>query len=128
MDAELDIKLPKPAIGPEDIGRVVDVLKGALGWMTAKEIAERLYGAASPSLERKIRAIASAAAPQIVSYPGSPGYRLWTAELPMAEISHCIDALQAQGQDMIRRANVYRAAYHRRYRGPVAPDRQEAFL
>lgn len=124
----LALKLPKPAIAPEDIGRVVDVLKQAPGWMTASEIAVKLHGLSSPTLERKIRAIASAAAPQIVSYPGSPGYRLWTAALPLDEVNHCIEALQAQGEDMIRRANVYRAAYHRRYRGPGERTEQAVLL
>ena len=57
-----------------------------------------------------------AAMPQIVSYPGSPGYRLFQ-HCTIEEINHCIKAFESQGRDMLKRAVVYRQAYHRRFRG-----------
>lgn len=118
---ELGLKLPAPEVSPEQVKQLVDVLAIGLpdtadrkrnGWMTAEEIAAKMEGAP----ERKVRKIASAAAPQVVSFPGSPGYKLWGA-CSVEEINHAIAAFEAQATDMIKRANLYRAAYHRRFRG-----------
>lgn len=124
------IKLAAPQISIEEIERVVAVLaKGQLRpgkdnapptldfWMTAEEIAAAI--GASLSFERRVRKIASAAAPRIVSFPGSPGYKLWENCLN-EEINHCIDSIQSQADDMAKRAQVYRRAYHSRYRGKLA--------
>ena len=124
---ELGLKLPAPEVTPEQVKQLVEVLqegpqgdpknerdrkRRAAGWMTAEEIAVRMV----ETSERDVRKIASAAAPQIVSYPGSPGYKLW-ASCSVEEINHSIAAFEAQATDMIKRANLYRAAYHRRFRG-----------
>ena len=56
----------------------------------------------------------------IVSFPGSPGYKLW-ANCSVEEINHAIEAFESQARDMIKRANLFRRAYHRRFRGAPTP-------
>lgn len=113
---ELSLTLPEPDITPAEIEQLVAVLREAGAWLTAKEIAARIGDGAN---ERSVRAIASAACPAIVSFPGSRGYKLWQL-CSVAEINHCIEAFESQGRDMIKRAVVYRQAYHRRFRGTPA--------
>ena len=120
------VKTPRPVVDPAEVEQLEKVLRTAGGWMTAKEIVTACGIRESTSAERHVRAVASAAAPRVVSFPGSPGYRLWqfcTAE----ELNHCIEAFEAQGREMIRRAHLYRMAYHRRFRGD-APPVQPTFL
>jgi hypothetical protein len=118
---ELGLKLPAPEVTPEQVKSLVCVLSvGAKsdknkGWMTAVEIAPMMGGVS----ERKVRKIASVAAPVVVSFPGSPGYKLWSA-CSVDEINHAIASFEAQATDMIKRANLYRQAYHRRFRGGQA--------
>ena len=64
---ELGLKLPGPAVTPEQIEDLVAVLREGGAWMTAAEIAAKIEGVT----ERSIRKVASAAAPAVVSYPGS---------------------------------------------------------
>ncbi|PTX95735.1 hypothetical protein [Opitutus sp. ER46] len=131
---ELPLKLPEPEIRPEQIEQLVGVLskaeehraslpsagrrKPSAGWLTAIEIATVM---GDDTTDRDVRAIASAACPVVVSYPGSPGYKLWSL-CTVAEIDHCIDAFEAQARDMMKRAVLYRQAYHRRFRGAPASD------
>lgn len=79
--------------------------------MTGQQIADSINLG-----ERLTRKIASASAPTIVSYPGSPGYKLWSL-CTVEEINHAIESFEAQARDMIKRAHLYRMAYHRRFRG-----------
>ncbi len=113
---ELPIELPDPEVSVEEVQLLVAVLREAGGWVTAKEIAVLMGEGAN---ERSVRLIASAACPAVVSYPGSRGYKLWQL-CEIAEINHCIEAFESQGSDMIKRAVLYRQAYHRRFRG--APE------
>lgn len=112
---------PAPVATIEDVERVVWVLNRAdefqrpgerpnNGWLTAREIASALE---DDMTDRKIRKVASASVPQIVSYPGSPGYKLFS-RCTVDEINHCINAFESQGKDMIKRAILYRTAYHKR--------------
>ena len=94
---------------------LVQVLRSAGEWVTAREIANRLAMREADASERHVRRIASAAAPVIVSFPGSKGYKLWDL-CTIEEINHCIEAFESQGRDMIKRAVLYRQAYHRRFR------------
>ncbi len=124
-DQELGLKLPAPAITADDVARLVEVLRCAKqednGWMTAQEIAAVI---GEGTTERDVRKIASAAAPAVVSYPGSRGYKLWQ-RCTVEEIYHCIETFESQGREMIKRALVYRQAYHRRFRGqPSGNDGQ----
>jgi len=116
---DLAVPLPPPEVTTEQIERLVGVLGAAGietgGWLTAAEIAALLGARVS---DRTVRKIASAAAPVVVSYPGSPGYKLW-ARCEVEEINHCIEAFESQGRDMMKRAVLYRQAYHRRFRGAL---------
>lgn len=82
------------------------------GWWTAEELAARLGDGWS---DRLVRAVARASAPGIVSFPGSPGYKLW-ATCTVQEITQAVDAFKSQARDMAARASLYEDAYHRRFR------------
>jgi hypothetical protein len=107
----LAVKTPAPEVSPEQVERLVLVLRSHGGWMTAQQIADCVN-----LTERVTRKTASASAPTIVSYPGSPGYKLWSLRT-VEEINHAIESFEAQARDMIKRAHLYRMAYHRRFRG-----------
>lgn len=112
--AEIDFTSPTkepPAASVGEVARLVELLSGK-GWQTAAELAVRSGGWS----DRKVRLIASAAVPGVVSYPGSPGYKLW-AECSVEEINHAIEAFESQARDMAGRAIFYRQAYHGRFRG-----------
>lgn len=126
--AELSLTLPEPEVSLAEVQQLVaalvemtaqppDTPNGSrnrpAGWFTAAEIATKLGDDWS---DREVRKVASAAGAGIVSFPGSPGYKLW-GECTVAEIDHCIDAFESQARDMIKRAHGYRLAYHRRFRG-----------
>lgn len=113
---ELPLKLPEPEVSAAEIAQLTRVLFAAGGWLTAREILAQLNWAQAEHVMRKIRLIASAAAPAVVSYPGSPGYKLWSL-CTVEEINHCIEAFESQGKDMLKRAVAYRQAYHQRFRG-----------
>lgn len=120
-DNPLGLDLPAPEVSMEDVKRLVAVLKENTGWMTAAQLAERIYGSSSESLKRSIRAIASAARPRVVSFPGSPGYRV-LERCSIEEIRRGINALESQGKSMIKDANIYRVAFHRFERGAKPED------
>ena len=111
-DNSLGLKMAEPEVSGEEIERLVSVLNEAGGWLTAAEVAAKIGGIS----DRAVRKIASAACPAVVSYPGSPGYKLWQL-CSVEEINHCIEAFESQGKDMFKRAVLYRRAYHRRFRG-----------
>jgi quinol monooxygenase YgiN len=110
---ELAVRTPAPAVSLREVEMLVDVLGGIGRWSTASDLATHLGAGYN---DRKVRAIAAAAMPQIVSYPGSPGYKLFR-DCTVEEINHCIEAFESQGRDMLKRALLYRQAYHRRFRG-----------
>ncbi len=113
---------PAPVATIEDVQAVIGVLEQAdsfkrpngkptNGWLTAAQIAREI----EDMTDRKVRKVASASAPKIVSFPGSPGYKLFD-RCSVDEIDHCIHATESQGNDMIKRAVLYRTAYHKRQR------------
>jgi hypothetical protein len=144
---ELDLSLPAPAISPEDVEKLLQVLRSPekviadavatlserdqqrlkRGWLTAREIAGQMFGQETETAQRRVRAIASAARPAVVSFPGSLGYNLWE-RCTLEEINNGIESLESQGKDMIRQANVYRMAYHRRFRGRPVQEQTAALL
>lgn len=130
-DLELPLKLPEPAVSVAEVEQLVAAL-GDLknwqpehekrnGWATAAEIATHLdpEAAAIENGARWVRKVASVAAPAVVSFPGSRGYKLWQL-CSVDEINHCIEAFESQGKDMLKRAILYRQAYHRRFRGTAS--------
>lgn len=112
--------MPGPAVTPADAERLVQALNVG-GWLTAAQLGLAIYGADTEATKRRVRAIASACAPGVVSYPGSPGYKLWqlcTAE----ELHHCINAYTTQTDDMRRRRDLYRRRLHRENPAHHVPD------
>lgn len=106
-----------PTITPADVARLVAALaEGA--WMTAAQLAATLYGSPTEANKRRVRAIASAAAPGVVSYPGSPGYKAFDA-CTVPELQACVDAYGSQTDEMRRRRDLYRRALFRRH--PATP-------
>lgn len=110
---ELALTLPGPDVSPAEVQQLIAVLHDADGWLGAKEIAARM---AHGTTDRDVRAIANAARPAVVSYPGSPGYKLWQL-CSLEEVNHCIEAFEHQGKEMIKCGVLYRQAYHKRFRG-----------
>lgn len=110
-----------PVISPDDVASLVAVLGEGKAWMTAEKIAEKVQG----WTERKVRRIAGAACPVVVSYPGAPGYKLWSL-CSVEEINHCISSFESQARDMTRRAVQYRTAYHQGFRGTPEACRAHA--
>lgn len=101
---------PAPVATIDDVEQVFNVLKRASGWMTAAQIAKEL---GAKFTDRKVRKVASAAAPEIVSFPGSPGYRLF-GECTVEEVDHCIATFRSQGREMLKRSMLYSRKYHQR--------------
>lgn len=108
---ELSMRTPAPKVTPDQIARVVAELGFKGTWMTADELAIALG-----MNDRKVRAIADAAMPQIVSFPGSPGYRLFQ-HCTVEEIDRCMNSFRSQISVMTKRLAAYYSAYHRRFRG-----------
>ncbi|MBV9657192.1 MAG: hypothetical protein JO295_03685 [Verrucomicrobia bacterium] len=97
-----------PRVTSDDLARLLALLSGR-GWLRAAQI-----HALDPSLDdRRLRAIAEASDGAIVSYPGSPGFRVFD-DASEAEISHAIEALRSQGKRMIARSLALERRHHRR--------------
>lgn len=110
-----------PAVTARDVERLVSVLEVASGWLTAAALANALFGKETEQAKRKVRAIANAAGDAIVSYPGSPGYRLWkhcTAD----ELQVCLAAWNAQIDDMRLRRDLFRRRLFRSCPATFTPD------
>lgn len=133
MNTELDLPLqmPAPAVSADAVELLVKILAGAEAWLKAQEIedaegwmtANQIAGQMGDDVtERAVRKVASAAAPAVVSFPGSRGYKLWQL-CSVEEINHCIESFESQGKDMFKRAILYRRAYHARFRGAPPAER-----
>jgi hypothetical protein len=85
------------------------ILRAANAWLTAGELAT----IAPEYNERRVRAIANSAGSRILSFPGSPGYRL-ASQATVTEINHAIEAIEAQARAMLKRSIELRRAYHSR--------------
>lgn len=132
MSQQEEMKLDaggEPPVSPADVERFLAVLRDwesarppqqegekprSPGWLWATEI-----GAKLDASDRFVRKLAAASCPAVVSFPGSPGYKLWQL-CSLEEVGHCIEAFESQGRDMFKRAILYRRAYHARFRG--APE------
>lgn len=93
MEAQLDLCFAKPAADDPQIAVLVEYLSGK-GWMTAKAISAGLGWD-----DRVVRALASAS-DEIISYPGSPGYKL-LADTTREEYERYRLARRSQARDMI---------------------------
>ena len=72
----------------EDVERVVAILQ-ANGALKAAEIAALMGLPATENSKRKVRAIARAARPGILSFPNSDGYKL-SKDCTLEEINVCV--------------------------------------
>lgn len=105
-----------PAVRACDVAALVATLGESRCWQTAEELSVALFGGVSEAKKRRVRAIASAAGSGIVSYPGSPGYKLWQ-HCTVDELHACVSAYSSQTDDMRRRRDLYRARLHREHAG-----------
>jgi hypothetical protein len=114
---QLDFILPAPpTVSQEDVEAVIAVLRGH-GWMNADQILGALGQEPREWRRRRIRAIANASSGQILSYPGSPGYRL-TLEASIPEIESAA-ILNHQANEMRRRWIEIERVRHGRFRMPA---------
>lgn len=67
-----------PAVSIQDAERLVAALEERADWTSAADLALALYGSATPGNKRRVRVIARAVGDGVVSFPGSPGYKLWS--------------------------------------------------
>ena len=129
VQSDLDIReaTKAPVVSTEDVQRLVTLLRAHDGWITRRALADSFGG--GDKADRLIRAIAEAARPAVVSYPGSPGYRLWD-HCTVEEIDRCIATFESTGRKQLQAAHVYRRAYHSRFRTrrSVAADQSQEVL
>ena len=99
MNGQLDLDFqPRTLEGdfivtPDEVQWFIDKLSGQ-GWVTSLQL-----GASTETQKRKLRAIAEAAGGSIVSYPGSPGYKLLDA-CTLKELRHGDRAMRSQLRKM----------------------------
>lgn len=110
-----------PKITTDDVERLVAVLDKEEKWATAEDLALKLYGVATETKKRLVRAAAAAAGDGVVSYPGSPGYKLWR-RCTVDELHACLASWQAQTADMKRRRDIYRMRLHREHPATFRED------
>lgn len=110
---ELPLNAKAPKIGEDEIGLMIAQLRGN-GWRTASQL-----GAKTAQQRRLLRAIANASGGRIVSYPGSPGYKLFDECLPH-ELAHADGAIGSQIRALtVRRVEIN---YRMHARGVVFPS------
>lgn len=104
---ELDFtpRKPAPPTGDE-VARLLSHLRECSGWQTAKQLS-----AALGFRDRKIRQLAEKSGGEVVSAPGSSGYKHIT-RCTGEEISHAADQLRSQGRRMLERSIRLRRAAH----------------
>lgn len=127
VQATLDLREASkaPAVTDAEIDRLVSILHAHQGWITRRALADSFGG--GDKAERQIRAIAEAAAPDVVSYPGSPGYRHWD-HCTVAEIDRAIETFESSAKKLLQRAHQYRKAYYRRARAATSSGTAQACL
>ncbi len=107
-------KAPAPKVGPGDVALLCRVLRGQ-GWLTAQEIVNLLNTPeyAIGWTDRYIRAVAETSDGAILSYPGSPGYKVFD-EATEKECAHCDAAWASQIERMTARRTHYQRRHHKR--------------
>ncbi|MDP2228563.1 MAG: hypothetical protein Q8J78_13925 [Moraxellaceae bacterium] len=103
-----------PVASIEDVARVVSILTANKGLeMKAAEIARAMGLEVTENSKRKVRAIARAARPGILSFPSSQGYKL-TDDCTLAEIEACIAAWDSVIRDATATKMLYQDRRHGR--------------
>ncbi len=107
---ELSFRAPSPARAAavqDDAARLVVALSGK-GWKKAADLAALLGWT-----DRRVRAAAEAADGRVLSFPGSPGYRL-TREATPEDRERAVASLRSQARLMIRRSLAIGRVHHGR--------------
>jgi hypothetical protein len=98
MTAQLDLEIKTsrraPRATPADIAWFIDRLRGRTDWVTATAL-----GATTEAQKRRLRQIKEMAGGKIVSFPGSPGYKLLD-HCTLAELRRCDAAVRSQTRRM----------------------------
>ncbi len=108
-------RLTEHEIAPEDVERLVNALVAAGKPLTAAQLSVFLFAVDTDGNRRRVRAIASAGRPRIVSFPGSNGYEL-LERCSEDELRHGIAAIRTQSSAMHRDADLYQHACDRRFK------------
>lgn len=105
MTAQVELPLFRPVqtLEPE-LKRLLSILRDGR-WHTAKELKVHSF------TDRALRELVEHSAGQILSFPGSPGYKLF--ELATIDEVDQSKALLNQGRAMIRRFLRYKKRFHR---------------
>lgn len=94
MTAQLDLDLfSTPEVSNDDVRNFINLLRGQ-GWVTAAQL-----GADTEAKKRRLRVLKSLSRGAIVSYPGSPGYKLLD-ECTLTELRHGDRAMRSQLREM----------------------------
>jgi hypothetical protein len=91
---ELETSHRAPRVTKEDVAWFVDQLRGQRDWVTTTDL-----GATTEAQKRRLRRIKEMAGGQIVSFPGSPGYKLLD-NCTLAELRRCDAAVRSQTRRM----------------------------
>lgn len=83
----------KFVVTPDHVKWLINRLRGN-GWVTSSDL-----GASTENEKRAVRAIAAATNGAVVSYPGSPGYKLLD-ECTLEELRHGDRAMRSQLREM----------------------------
>jgi hypothetical protein len=105
----LALPSPVPKVKLEEVSALVAILRETGQWMTRAELEtiDPRYN------ERRVRAIAEAGRPQIVSHPGSQGYKFLGA-CTLEEINHCVNTWRALRVKDYEAEVAYLKAWHQR--------------
>ncbi len=107
-----EARLTEREIAPEDVERLVIALTAAGKALTAAQLSVFLFAEDTEGNRRRVRKIASAGRPRIVSFPGSNGYNL-IERCSRDELRHGIAAIRTQSSAMHRDADIYQRAFDR---------------
>jgi hypothetical protein len=111
-------KRPKGASRLAQLEALVSLLERERDWVTKREIAQLMGVPLQASFARKIRKLAEAGAPVVVSWPGSPGLKHLNFATD-AELQHAVNAHRSQAADQKKRAFTYELALKRRNPAPT---------
>ncbi|HWM26552.1 MAG TPA: hypothetical protein VNP98_17175 [Chthoniobacterales bacterium] len=94
LDLELSTKRRAPRVTQADVDWFIDQLRGKTEWLSAAHL-----GATTEAQRRRLRKIAEAAKGKIISFPGSPGYKLLD-NCTLKELRRCDAAVRSQTRRM----------------------------
>lgn len=123
----LTIATSAPKATPEQVTRLISELRRAKRSLLAAELAQLMFGKTTETAKRRVRVVAKAARPRVVSFPGSDGYDLW-ARCNINQLWTCVYQLETHGKELINEAHVFRKALHSGFRGEPGDDGQAELL